>query len=141
MQRRIGSPSGPPKIVALIDLSDTSDSAALLKMCLDAADWHAQSQASPSQFNAQYLSLKTRCTYIMPSNRADLANLLEISKVADVVMLVISISDDECADIVNSVRLQPFLLLASPLLEKLITIASRLHPSTSHACELQVFLK
>ena len=96
----LGSPTGPPKVVGLIDLNDASASSSVLQQCLAAADW--KSQSSPYQFNAQFTALKTRCTFIVPSSRTELVRLLEVSKISDVLLLVLSVSDDQ-TDLINAV--------------------------------------
>ena len=61
LQRRIGAPTGPPKIVGIISLASDADPSFLLSQCINGADWH--SKLSPYHVNASYTQLKAKIRY------------------------------------------------------------------------------
>ena len=88
LQRRIGSPSGPPKVIGMINLSTAADSRHLLSQCVSSADWN--SAISDFHVNASYSQLKARFTFLLPAHGNDLLGLLDLSKSVDVLLLVVS---------------------------------------------------
>ena len=58
LQRRIGAPTGPPKIVGIISLSTEADPSFVLSQCINGSDWHVK--LNPYHINALYTQLKTK---------------------------------------------------------------------------------
>lgn len=91
LQKRIGSSHGPPKIVAIIPLSESVSPYDLLEACLKEGEITSTNVGSSS--NAFYSQFKAHVTYI--TTELDVMSVLDVSKVADIVLLLVDASSDE----------------------------------------------
>jgi len=91
LQKRIGSSHGPPKIVAIIPLSESVSPHDLLAACLNEGEVTSTNVGSSS--NAFYSQFKAHVTYI--TTELDVMSVLDVTKVADIVLLLVDASSDE----------------------------------------------
>jgi hypothetical protein len=92
IQRRLGSASGPPKIVAMLALSDSADSKRLLAALLGEATASSKFNASSSTIYAHYSDLKGRFCFLDSPDHRELGPLLETGMLSDVIVLVVDVS-------------------------------------------------
>jgi len=102
LEKRLGTKQGPPKIVGIIPISAQSNAQSTLLSLLHSASWSSagvdtSNQAIldtlPTSVHAIYDNYRMKCTYITARDR-ELMSVMDIAKVADVLMIVVHCSDD-----------------------------------------------
>lgn len=85
-----GTNHGPPKVVAVIPLSNLADAAGCVAACLSSATWSAAPAGAPlsERVYASFLNNKARMCFL-PCG-LDLVRTLEAAKCADMIVFVAS---------------------------------------------------
>jgi len=93
LQKRLGcgTVTGPPKIVVLFALSELADIDMVLQSCTAVSDGAIKVAEEASFTYAYYASEKSRFTFVRPRTR-DFSTILDTCKVADIVLVVASVS-------------------------------------------------
>ena len=93
LQKRVGSSRGPPKIVAIIPLSEYVNSLDLLHSCLREGTAPASNAHAGSNSSTYYTQFKAHVTFI--TAELDVMSVLDAAKVADIILLVVDANADE----------------------------------------------
>ena len=110
LARRIGSPTGPPKMLGLLSLSVDANVGTLLDKCVSAADWSLH--LSPYQINATYTGLKCRVSYLLAREPDEMLSQLDLAKAVDCLLLYVHVKencqrpiiDDDAVDFLAALR-------------------------------------
>ena len=91
LQKRVGSYRGPPKIVAIIPLSESIDPNELLNSCLK--DGTVTNGTTGSNSSVYFAQFKAHVTFI--SAELDVMSVLDAAKLADIIILVVDAGSEE----------------------------------------------
>ena len=93
LQKRVGSYRGPPKIVAIIPLSEYVNTLDLLQSCLREGTVPASNANAGANSSTYYSQFKAHVTFI--TAELDVMSVLDAAKVADIILLVVDAGADE----------------------------------------------
>ena len=93
LQKRVGSYRGPPKIVAIIPLSEYVNSQDLLQSCLREGTLPAANGNAGPNSSVYYSQFKAHVTFI--TAELDVMSVLDAAKVADIIIFVMDAGADE----------------------------------------------
>lgn len=106
LQKRVGSQRGPPKIVAIIPLSELVSTSNLVESCIKegtvtsnslsygtSSSCNENTTNNSSCTNVYYNQYKAHVTYI--TSELNVMSVLDVAKMADVIILVVDASKNE----------------------------------------------
>jgi hypothetical protein len=93
LQKRLGSNHGPPRIVALVPITASANSAEFFDSISSHIDKAFKTHLSSGVTYVNFANLKAKCAFIEPKSR-DLVECLNVCKSADAVVLL----SKECID-------------------------------------------
>ena len=93
LQKRVGSQRGPPKIVAIIPLSEYVNPNDLLQSCLKEGTVSATTGDVGANSSVYYSQFKAHVTFITAD--LDVMSVLDVAKVADIIIVIVDANADE----------------------------------------------
>ncbi len=104
MQKRLGTPQGPPKIVGVICLTYLASLSDAIEMLKAESSWNVSNGSADAPgfiLHATYQKHKTRCSFVTAPH-TNIESVMEVARIADIIVFVTSAPSSGFGDAIDA---------------------------------------